>query len=147
MAPDPFDLARFVSAQAPVFSTVLDELRRGRKSSHWMWFIFPQLAALGSSAMARRYGLASVAEARAYLAQDLLGRRLRECCGLLLQIQDEPIKNILGHPDDLKLRSCLTLFQQAVPDEPVFSQCLYKYYAGVPDPRTLAMCAVQPAKH
>lgn len=147
MAPDPFDLARFVSAQAPVFSTVLDELRRGRKSSHWMWFIFPQLAALGSSAMARRYGLASVAEARAYLAQDLLGRRLRECCGLLLQIQDEPIKNILGHPDDLKLRSCLTLFQQAVPDEPVFSQCLYKYYAGVPDPRTLALCAVQPAKH
>lgn len=138
---DAFDLERFVSAQSGVIGTVLDELRRGRKSSHWMWFIFPQLAALGSSAMAKRYGIASLAEARAYLAHDVLGARLRECCGLLLQVQDRGIDEILGHPDNLKFRSCLTLFRAAAPAEPVFLQCLEKYYAGVPDPRTLSLCA------
>jgi uncharacterized protein (DUF1810 family) len=141
MQQDPFHLERFTIAQGPVIDAVYDELRRGRKSSHWMWFIFPQLSALGVSLTAKRFGLASLAEARAYLAHPILGPRLRECCALLLKVQDRRIGDILGHPDDLKLRSCLTLFQQAAPGEALFAQCLDKYYGGVPDPRTLALCA------
>ena len=121
---DPFDLERFVAAQAPVIDEVCDELRRGRKTSHWMWFIFPQLEALGTSAMAKRYGIASLAEARAYLAHPVLGPRLQTCCALLLQVQNRNIHEILGHPDDLKFRSCLTLFGLAAPDVVLFSQCL-----------------------
>ena len=136
-----FDLARFVAAQAPVIDAVRDELRQGRKRSHWMWFIFPQLAALGSSATARHFGIASLAEARAYLAHPVLGARLRECCGLLLQIKGHSAHEIFGSPDDLKLRSCLTLFREAAPQEPLFSQCLDRYYAGKPDPQTLALLA------
>ncbi len=136
MAADPHDLERFVAAQAPVIDTVRAELRRGRKTSHWMWFVFPQLAGLGNSAMARRYAIASVAEARAYIAHPVLGPRLVECCGLLLDVQGRAIGEILGHPDDLKLRSCLSLFMAAAPAEPVFRRCLDKYYGGVPDPRT-----------
>lgn len=136
MAADPYDLERFVAAQAPVMDTVRRELRRGRKASHWMWFVFPQLASLGTSAMAKRYGIASIAEARAYIAHPVLGPRLLECCGLLLDVQGRDIGDILGHPDDLKLRSCLSLFMAAAPAEPVFQRCLDKYYAGAPDPRT-----------
>jgi len=139
-ADDPFDLERFVAAQAPAIDAVRGELRRGRKTSHWMWFVFPQLADLGNSAMAKRYGLASVAEARAYLAHPVLGPRLAECCALLLQAPGDDIEEMLGHPDDLKFRSCLTLFIAARPSEEVFKQCLEKFYGGAPDERTVVLC-------
>ena len=137
---DPFHLERFVAAQAPVMDQVRGELRRGNKTSHWMWFVFPQLAALGTSAMAKRYGLASVAQARAYLNHPVLGPRLIECCSLLLQVPNDDIGDILGYPDDLKFRSCLSLFMAAAPQEAVFQQCLDKFYGGVPDPRTMLLC-------
>lgn len=140
MAAEPFDLERFVTAQAPVIDQVRAELRRGFKTSHWMWFVFPQLAGLGSSAMARRYGLSSPAEARAYMAHPVLGPRLVECCALLLQLPGDDIEDVLGHPDDLKLRSCLTLFIAAAPQEQVFRECLDKYYGSAPDERTVVLC-------
>ena len=136
-----FDLERFVLAQAPVIDAVYGELRSGRKRSHWMWFVFPQLAALGVSATAKRFGISSLAEARAYLAHPVLGPRLRECCALVLAVQGRSIEEIFGHPDDLKFRSCVTLFQRAAPDDALFLQCLAKYYGGVPDARSLALCA------
>lgn len=142
-AAGPDDLERFTAAQAPVIAQVRDELRAGRKRSHWMWFVFPQLAGLGFSAMAQRYAIGSLDEARAYLAHPVLGARLRECCGLLLGLQESDPHAIMGSPDDIKLRSCLTLFQQAAPEEPVFGQCLAKFYAGQPDPKTLALLSPQ----
>jgi uncharacterized protein (DUF1810 family) len=138
---DQFDLERFVLAQAPVIDAAYDELRSGCKRSHWMWFVFPQLAALGISATAKHFGISSLAEARAYLAHPVLGPRLRECCALVLAVQSRSIEDIFGHPDDLKFRSCVTLFQRAAPDDALFLQCLAKYYGGVPDARTLALCA------
>ena len=140
MAADPYELERFVAAQSPLIDAVRGELRRGFKTSHWMWFIFPQLAELGASAMAKRYGIESVREARAYLEHPVLGPRLLECCGMLLQVPNDDIEDILGHPDDLKFRSCLTLFMTADPDQEVFRQCLDKFYAGAPDPRTVLLC-------
>lgn len=140
---DPFDLERFVAAQAPVMAQVREELRAGRKRSHWMWFVFPQLAGLGFSPMAQRYAIGSLEEARAYLAHPLLGPRLLDCCGLLLALQESDIHAIMGAPDDVKLRSCLTLFQQAAPQEPVFGQCLAKFYGGQPDAQTLALLSRQ----
>ena len=137
---DPHALERFVAAQAPVIETVRDELRAGRKRSHWMWFVFPQLKGLGSSSMAQRYGIASLAEARAYLAHPVLGPRLRECCALMLAVPERSAHEILGPTDDLKFRSCLTLFSRAAPDEPVFRQALQRFYGCKPDPRTLALC-------
>ena len=137
---DPHDLERFVGAQAPVIAEVLHELRGGRKRSHWMWFVFPQLRGLGTSAMAQRYGIASLAEARAYLAHPVLGPRLLACCALMLQVQGRGAQAILGSPDDLKFRSCCTLFALAAPHEPVFQQCLDRFYGGLPDPRTVALC-------
>jgi uncharacterized protein (DUF1810 family) len=139
MPPDPFDLQRFVAAQAPLIDTVRTELRAGRKRSHWMWFIFPQLRGLGRSATARRYGIASLAEARAYLAHPVLGDRLRECCSLMLQVPDRSALEILGSPDDLKFRSCLTLFALAEPGEAPFRQGLERYYGGAADARTVAL--------
>ncbi|HVZ43429.1 MAG TPA: DUF1810 domain-containing protein [Ramlibacter sp.] len=135
--PDAFDPQRFLAAQQPVMESVRRELRSGRKRTHWMWFVFPQLQGLGTSAMARRFALDSIEEARAYLAHDVLGPRLVECCGLLLAVQGRSIHDILGWPDDMKFRSCLTLFQAAAPAEPVFGKCLDKYYGGRPDDRTL----------
>jgi uncharacterized protein (DUF1810 family) len=140
MVHDAFNLKRFVDAQEPVFAQVLLELERGRKRTHWMWFVFPQLAELGSSDMARHFGIHSLEEARAYLRHPLLGVRLRQCCATLLQVQDRGAHDIFGSPDDLKLRSCLTLFGLAAPDEPIFSQCLARYYGGEPDELTLAIC-------
>src|SRR3954464_1353648 len=137
-APDPFNLERFVSAQAPVYEAVLSELASSRKRSHWMWFIFPQLRGLGNSSMAKHYGIASLEEARAYLAHPLLGTRLRECCGMMLAARGSAY-GILGAPDDLKFRSCLTLFALAAPEEPMFRQLVEKYYGGVPDERTVAL--------
>ena len=139
MADDPFDLQRFVAAQAPVLDAVRAELAAGRKRSHWMWFVFPQLRGLGSSTMAQHYGMASLDEARAYLAHPVLGPRLRECCALLLAVPGRSAHEILGSPDDLKFRSCLTLFAAAAPQEPVFAQALRRFYGGEPDPRTLAL--------
>jgi uncharacterized protein (DUF1810 family) len=136
-ANDPFDLNRFVTAQAAVYGQVVGELRDGRKRSHWMWFVFPQLRGLGGSSMAVRYGIASLQEARAYLGHDLLGPRLHECTGLVNQVQDRSIGEIFGSPDDLKLRSSMTLFALATGDHRDFTALLDKYYGGQRDPLTL----------
>jgi uncharacterized protein (DUF1810 family) len=137
-ASDPFDLKRFVDAQAPVYHTVLDELRGGRKRSHWMWFVFPQLLGLGSSPIAVRYGISSLDEARAYLHHDLLGPRLHECTQLVNQIQGRSITEIFGSPDDLKLCSSMTLFARATRDNQDFLELLTHYYRGQQDPLTAA---------
>ncbi|MDR3511740.1 MAG: DUF1810 domain-containing protein [Caulobacteraceae bacterium] len=134
---DPHDLQRFVAAQAPVFERVLDELRRGRKASHWMWFVFPQIQGLGRSPTARRYAIASLEEARAYLEHPVLGPRLRQCAGLVNAVQGASIHDILGDPDDLKFHSCMTLFARAAPGERVFQDALDRYFAGEPDRVTL----------
>lgn len=133
-----FDLERFVQAQEPVYATVLAELRAGHKRSHWMWFIFPQIAGLGRSGMAQRYAIASSDEAAAYLAHPLLGRRLRECASIVASHEDLSAEDIFGHPDDLKFRSSMTLFADVAPDEAVFQACIDKYFDGQPDSATLA---------
>jgi uncharacterized protein (DUF1810 family) len=134
-----FDLERFVQAQQAVYAAVCAELRAGAKRSHWMWFIFPQLRGLGSSPSAQHYGLASLAEARAYLDHPVLGARLRECTRCLLLLEGRSAAEILGYPDELKLRSCLTLFERAAPQEELFGEALRKYYGGQPDVRTLEL--------
>lgn len=135
---DPFDLARFVDAQAPVYTRVVSELRQGRKQSHWMWFIFPQIAGLGLSAMAQRYAVSSREEAVAYLGHDVLGPRLRECTALVDAVEGRTIHDILGSPDDLKFHSSMTLFA-AVSPEPEFAAAIAKFYGGTPDRRTLEL--------
>ena len=137
MNPDPFDLRRFIAAQDPVMDAVLAELRAGRKASHWMWFVFPQIQGLGSSSMARHYALASRQEARAYHEHPQLGARLQECTRLVLQVQERPVEQIFGYPDDLKFHSCMTLFAQVAPEVALYRAALQKYFAGVPDARTL----------
>jgi uncharacterized protein (DUF1810 family) len=134
---DPFDLQRFVDAQDRVYAQVLDELRAGRKRSHWIWFVFPQISGLGSSAMAARYAISSVDEARAYLRHDVLGPRLRECTRLVNAVQDRSIGEIFGSPDDMKVRSSMTLFARATTDNGDFVALLARYYDGVQDPLTL----------
>jgi uncharacterized protein (DUF1810 family) len=134
--PDPFDLQRFVDAQDGVYRRVIAELSAGRKQSHWMWFIFPQVAGLGFSAMAQRYAISSREEAAAYLAHDILGPRLAECTRLVLGVKDKTINAILDSPDDLKFRSSMTLFS-AISDDPVFDEAIAKYYAGAKDQATL----------
>ncbi|HLJ38298.1 MAG TPA: DUF1810 domain-containing protein [Steroidobacteraceae bacterium] len=136
---DPFDLGRFLEAQAGCYPRVLAELAAGEKLSHWMWFIFPQLQGLGSSPMARRYALSGLAEARAYLGHPTLGARLRECTGVLLALGGRTAHEIFGSPDDLKLRSCLTLFACASPEERLFGEALAKYFGGESDPLTLRL--------
>ena len=138
---DPFDLERFVAAQDPVFAQVAAELRAGRKRSHWMWFVFPQIAGLGFSAMAQRYALGSLDEARAYLAHPVLGSRLRECVALVRDVEGRDAHAIFGSPDDMKFRSCLTLFARAAPGEALFRDALEKYYGGAEDAATLAKLA------
>jgi uncharacterized protein (DUF1810 family) len=137
---DPFDLERFVQAQNDVYPGVVRELSAGRKRSHWMWFIFPQVAGLGFSAMSQRYAIGSRAEAEAYLAHPVLGPRLIECTGLLLAVKDRSINAILGAPDDAKFRSSMTLFE-AVSDEAIFGQALVRYFAGERDGPTLEILA------
>ena len=134
---DPHDLQRFLDAQAPVYAAVCEELRAGRKRSHWMWYIFPQLQGLGISPMAQRYAIASLDEAKAYLAHPVLGARLRECASLVAGVEGRSIENIFGYPDDMKFRSCMTLFSRAAPGEAVFADCLQKYFGGEPDRLTL----------
>jgi uncharacterized protein (DUF1810 family) len=135
---DPFDLQRFVAAQNPVYARVLVELREGRKRSHWMWFIFPQIEGLGSSAMAKRFAIASRAEGAAYLAHAVLGARLLECTRLVNGVEGRSISEIFGSPDDVKFRSAMTLFGAVAPDNLVFAEALDKYFGGEPDPLTLA---------
>ncbi len=141
---DPHNLERFVAAQNPVYAAVLAELAAGRKRSHWMWFIFPQLEGLGRSAMARQYAIASIDEAIAYLAHPLLGARLRECSALLAGIDGRSANQILGDPDDMKFHSSMTLFAHAAPLEAVFRACLEKYFGGLPDTATLALIQAAP---
>jgi len=137
MSTDPHNLQRFVDAQEPVYSQVLAELRAGRKRSHWIWFIFPQIAGLGSSSTSQLYAIRSLAEAQAYLQHPLLGQRLRECTQLVLSISNRAIDEILGYPDDLKFRSSMTLFAQTNSGDPLFDDALKKYFAGEPDSLTL----------
>jgi uncharacterized protein (DUF1810 family) len=133
---DPFDLQRFVDAQAPVYPRVLAELRHGQKQSHWMWFIFPQFAGLGHSPMARRFALSSREEATAYLGHRVLGPRLRECTEIVNAIEGRTIREILGSPDELKFGSSMTLFA-AISSEPEFAAAIAKFYGGTPDQKTL----------
>ncbi|WP_197377375.1 DUF1810 domain-containing protein [Mycolicibacterium baixiangningiae] len=134
---DPFDLQRFVDAQETVYDTVIDELRAGHKRSHWIWFVFPQLRGLGRSATAQHYGIASREEAVAYLAHDLLGPRLRECTRLVLAIEGRSIGEVFGSPDDLKVRSSMTLFARCTDDNADFLGVLDKFYGGAEDPATV----------
>jgi uncharacterized protein (DUF1810 family) len=131
-----FDLERFVQAQKGLYNGVVGELRRGRKSGHWIWFIFPQVAGLGRSATSQQYAIASLAEARAYLDHPVLGARLRECAALVLAVGDRSADEILGELDAMKLRSSMTLFHRAAPDEPLFRQVLDRFFGGRPDPAT-----------
>ncbi len=139
MDSDPYDLKRFILAQAPLYEQALAELRAGRKRTHWMWFIFPQLAGLGTSELARRYAIRDLDEARAYLAHPLLGARLQACAEALLAIEGRSAREILGRPDNLKLRSSATLFACLSPQDSVFHRLLERYFAGIPDPLTLAL--------
>ncbi len=132
-----FDPDRFLAAQGPLMDQVRRELVQGRKQSHWMWFVFPQIAGLGHSAMARHYALASLDEAQAYLAHPTLGARLILCTGLVNQVAGRSILQILGSPDDLKFRSSMTLFAAADPAQTAFQAALAKYFDGVPDPLTI----------
>ncbi|MES2599812.1 MAG: DUF1810 domain-containing protein [Pseudomonadota bacterium] len=135
---DIFDLERFVSAQAPVYSRVVSELRAGRKQSHWMWFIFPQIEGLGFSAMAQKYSIGSRAEAVAYLDHPVLGPRLRECTRLVNAVAGKDIHAILGSPDDMKFKSSMTLFAKIAADNADFAAALRKYYEGELDAETIA---------
>jgi uncharacterized protein (DUF1810 family) len=139
-----FDLQRFVDAQAPVYDTVLAELRAGSKRSHWIWFIFPQLAGLGRSPTAARFAISSLAEAQAYLRHDVLGARLRECARLVNAIEGRSVDDIFGWPDNLKVRSSMTLFARATADNAEFIRLLEKFYAGEEDPATVALLSGRP---
>lgn len=136
---DSFDLARFVAAQESSFDEALAELAGGRKQSHWMWYVFPQVGGLGSSAMAQRYAIRSKREALAYLAHPLLGPRLVRAAEVLLTVRDRTATQIMGTPDDVKLRSSMTLFAQSAPAGSVFHRVLDRYYGGEADERTLAI--------
>ncbi|MDB5417558.1 MAG: hypothetical protein JWP50_977 [Phenylobacterium sp.] len=136
---DPYDLQRFVTAQAGVYDQALGELARGRKQSHWMWFVFPQIAGPGSSPTAQVYAIGSLAEARAYLAHPVLGPRLRDGAAAVNGVEGRSAHEIFGSPDDLKFRSSMTLFQAAAPNEPLFRAALDKYFGGAPDARTLEL--------
>ncbi|MCJ2051853.1 DUF1810 domain-containing protein [Methylobacterium sp. J-070] len=138
---DAYDLGRFVAAQEGVYPRALAELRAGEKLSHWMWFIFPQIAGLGFSPMAQRYAIGSRGEARAYLDHPLLGARLRTCTQAVNAVSGRSAHAIFGSPDDVKFRSSMTLFAAAAPDESCFTEALAKYFAGSPDPLTLEKLA------
>jgi uncharacterized protein (DUF1810 family) len=139
---DKYDLHRFLDAQERVYDTVLDELRAGRKSSHWMWFIFPQIIGLGHSGMAQQFAIASLDEAKAYLQHPILGPRLRECTQLVLNVEGHSTEEIFSYPDNLKFRSCMTLFMAATTDNKIFKDALLKYFHGKPDTLTLDILAL-----
>jgi uncharacterized protein (DUF1810 family) len=133
----PDDLQRFVLAQDPMFERVLSELRAGMKTSHWMWFIFPQIRGLGRSPVSLEYAIASREEAQSYLQHPILGPRLKQCTRLVLEVEGRSIEEIFGSPDDMKFRSSMTLFAEVSPDDDIFQRALQKYCAGVPDRLTL----------
>jgi uncharacterized protein (DUF1810 family) len=135
---DPYNLARFIEAQSRSIAQACKELQNGRKESHWMWFVFPQLRGLGHSAMANHYGISSLEEARAYLEHPILGSRLMHCTSLVLMIEGKTIGEIFEEPDDLKFCSSMTLFAEAGSDNKLFRQALDKYFGAEPDPRTIA---------
>ncbi len=137
--PMSFDLDRFVAAQEHSYEAALAELRRGRKTGHWIWYVFPQLFGLGRSEMSRYYGISSLDEAVAYLAHPVLGPRLRDCASALLAIRDGRADDILGSIDAMKVRSSMTLFHRAAPEEPAFRQVLERYYDGVEDDLTIGL--------
>jgi uncharacterized protein (DUF1810 family) len=143
MKPTHDDLARFVRAQEGDYAQALAELEGGRKRSHWMWYVFPQFDGLGSSATARLYAIKSVAEARAYLAHPILGPRLLECAEAVVRVEGRSATEIFGSPDDLKLKSCATLFDALLPPGSVFDRLLAKYYGGERDGRTLQLVGVR----
>jgi uncharacterized protein (DUF1810 family) len=134
---DRLNLNRFVEAQNPIYERVCSELRQGRKTSHWMWFVFPQIAGLGVSEMSRRFSISSLTEARGYLDHPILGPRLEECSRLVCAIEGKTIRDILGFPDDMKFRSCMTLFSCAAERPGIFEKALEKYFSGEPDALTL----------
>ncbi|SHO62819.1 Uncharacterized protein, DUF1810 family [Pseudoxanthobacter soli DSM 19599] len=136
-----YDLDRFVQAQEGVYDAALAELRQGRKESHWMWFVFPQFAGLGHSAMAQRYAIGSMDEARAYLRHPVLGPRLKACTAAVNRLSGRSARDIFGTPDNLKFRSSMTLFAAADPGEPLFRTALEIYFGGVPDSATEAKVA------
>ena len=136
---DPFDLQRFLEAQDGIYEQALGEIRRGRKTSHWMWFVFPQIDGLGSSSTARLYAIKSIQEANAYLNHPVLGPRLVGCAEALLQCRGKSAAEIFGYPDDLKLRSSMSLFASVSSPDAVFARVLDQYFGGEPDPRTLEL--------
>ena len=140
---DDYNLHRFLDAQGGVYDTVLDELRAGRKASHWIWFIFPQIMGLGHSGMAQKFAIASLAEAKAYLQHPILGPRLRACTQLVLNVDGRSAEEIFSSPDNLKFRSCMTLFSTATTDNKTFKDALLKYFDGEPDTLTLDLLAQQ----
>jgi uncharacterized protein (DUF1810 family) len=140
------DLAHFEDAQAPVYRQVVAELSNGHKRTHWMWFIFPQLSGLGHSAIAQRYAIRDLDQAKRYLADSTLGNRLRDSVGLMLRHENKSALDILGTPDEFKFRSCLTLFREAASDksdQSLFGEALDRFYSGEPDPRTLELLGCQ----
>lgn len=138
-----FNIQRFLITQAHNYDTVRAELRAGRKSSHWIWFIFPQIAGLGHSAMAQQFAIGSLDEAKAYLQHPVLGQRLRECTQLVLNVTGRNAEEIFPYPDNLKFRSCMTLFMSATTDDTIFKDALLKYFDGKPDQSTLDILAQQ----
>ena len=136
-----FNLERFVMAQRNTYSRTLGEIAQGRKTSHWMWFIFPQVAGLGNSEMSRKYAIAGINEARAYLAHEILGARLRECVSALSKVENRSAFEIFGLIDEMKFRSSLTLFEVAS-NEPIFIKALEKFFEGAPDPKTLKLLGI-----
>jgi uncharacterized protein (DUF1810 family) len=136
---DPYKLKRFVNAQASAYESVLQELRRGHKQSHWIWYIFPQIKGLGRSPMAQTYAIGSIQEANAYLEHPMLGPRLQECTQLVLAVEGRSVEQIFPYPDHLKFRSCMTLFDQATTDRHLFRDALLKYFDGKPDQLTLEL--------
>jgi len=140
---DTYNLQRFVDAQSSVYECVQRELRAGCKTGHWMWFIFPQIQGLGSSAMAQRYAIGSLGEAKAYLEHSILGARLIECTQLLLDVKKRTLAQIVGYPDNLKFRSCMTLFAHAGPERTIFGNALRQYCGGREDEETVKIIALR----
>lgn len=140
-SPDPFDLLRFVRAQDRTFDDAWSELTAGRKRTHWIWFVFPQMRGLGMSSMSQRYGIVSLAEARAYLAHPVLGERLHRCVGAMVAHADLPASAVLGELDAMKFRSCLTLFREAAGPGSIFDDGLAAFFGGQPDGETLELLA------
>ncbi len=143
---DEYDLGRFLRAQESIYGQALSEIRSGRKRSHWMWFIFPQYEGLGFSATSKAYSIKSAAEAKAYLAHQVLGPRLEECCEAAVTLPADDATEVFGSPDDMKLRSCATLFAEVSPPGSVFEKVLQRYFGGERDARTVRLLRIDPGR-